>query len=563
VRTFSAANDAWNLTLARRLHEVPWTVFIVVPESSIYSGVDQLLTRTVVVSLLILAIALFGGWYLARGILRPVQAIGAAALAVEHGDLRARVPAGTGDEIGALADRFNNMAAALQTSRTEIENQVQQRTEELEKANQELRTQREELLTQRSELQVQQAELERKNQEVLRADRLKSEFLANMSHELRTPLNSIIGFSELLIDEARPNLKASHQQYLEDVFNSGKHLLRVINDILDLSKIEAGYVALEPSTLEPAELIAEACQLLAPIAAKREISFQVAIHATRKVWADRAKLLQVLLNLLSNAVKFSHDRSCVEISTEDAGAFVRFIIADHGSGIDDQVRHRLFQPFVQGEQPLIKRHQGTGLGLVISKRLVEQHGGTIELDSVSGTGTTLRFSIPADTTIVSGGQNGEDAGRAVSTRGGVAAVHALHYSGPPVREVPRRTTVLVVDDHDLNRELIRSVLERRGRRVLQAKDGAEGLALAREHRPDIVLMDLAMPNLDGLAATRELRADPNTRRIPIVALTAMAMRGDEDRARAAGADDYLTKPIDRKRLEETVDRLIATGRIAS
>ncbi|HEY0706164.1 MAG TPA: response regulator [Polyangia bacterium] len=561
LRTFSAANGVWNLTLPRRLHEVPWTIFIVVPEASIYGGVDQLLERTLVVSLIILGIALWGGWYLARGILRPVQAIGAAAMAVEHGNLGVRVPDSAGDEIGVLGKRFNDMAAALETSRAEIESRVHQRTEELEKANQELRTQREELLTQRSELQVQQVELERKNQEVLRADRLKSEFLANMSHELRTPLNSIIGFSELLIEEARDDLQPSHRQYLEDVFNSGKHLLRVINDILDLSKIEAGYVALDPSVLEPSDIIAEACQILAPVAAKREVSFQVTIHATQKVWADRAKLLQVLLNLLSNAVKFSNERSCVEISTEDAAAFVRFVIADHGPGIEETVQQKLFQPFVQGEHPLVKRHQGTGLGLVISKRLVEQHGGTIELQSRVGTGTTLRFSIPAAGIAVTGGPGGDI--DQTSARVGVAAVHALHYSGAPVREVPHRITVLVVDDHDLNRELIRSVLERRGRRVLQAKDGAEGVALARAHRPDIVLMDLAMPNLDGLTATQQLRDDPSTRRIPIVALTAMAMRGDEDRARAAGADDYLTKPIDRKRLEETVDRLLATGRIAS
>jgi CheY-like chemotaxis protein len=508
------------------------------------------------------------------------------------------------------------------------------------------------------------------------AERLKSEFLANMSHELRTPLNSIIGFSELLIHEAASRLEPRQRQYLEEVHASGKQLLAVINDILDLSKLEAGQVQLAPEALVPGEVVTEVIKLLGREADKKHIELEIQDTSARRVWADRARLKQVLYNLLANAIKFSPAgaRAVVSIRAEGEadGATLRFAVVDHGPGIHDDLRQRIFEPFVQGDDPLTKRHQGAGLGLAISKRLVELHGAALTLQS-GPNGSRFEFSLPAapadqdsagdvpsvaraavpaaartdpprvlvvdddpavgamlegmltragyevrtallgeaglttarsqppDAVVVdlglpdlSGFTLIEELARDPRTRATpivvltgrdltLAEVDRLrpHVVGvtrkgdlvrtelltlldralpPRPSPLPRAVAgliVLVVDDHDLNRELVRSVLERRGQKVLQARDGEEGVKLAREHRPDLVLMDLAMPKRDGLWATRELRADPITRAIPIVALTAMAISEDEERARAAGVDDYLTKPLDRRRLEDTVDRLTA------
>jgi signal transduction histidine kinase/DNA-binding response OmpR family regulator len=689
VSRYVASNQVWNMSVARRLVEVPWTLFVLVPESSVYSPIDELLVKGLGSALLIAVLALLLGFALSRRILAPLQEVSAAAAALTRGQLDTRVTVATGDEVGTLAGDFNKMASALETANRELEERVKQRTAELERANEELTAQREELITQRAELQAQQRELELKNDQAQRADRLKSEFLANMSHELRTPLNSIIGFSELLLDEAGSGLQARHREFIEDVLGSGRHLLALINDILDLSKIEAGQLELNRRAEAPADVLDEACQLVQPSFGKKRLRLERKDQTRREVLADRGKLLQVLLNLLSNAGKFSPDDTVVEVGCQDHKAghngapnggqsMVRFWIRDHGLGIDEQLRTRLFQAFVQGESPLTKRHQGTGLGLAICKRLIEQHGGSIGVDSTPGKGSTFWFTLPAASgasahpapatngvSVTSDGVDTKDgrpevlvidddpgvgtllrgmlerAGYRVTiaerARDGMMMardrqpdalvvdlglpdasgfsliedlsadsrtrtrpivvltardlsederarlrphVEAIARKGDLLRAeligkldralrpelAPPRSTrgrVLVVDDHDLNRELVRSILERRGYEVLQADDGVAGVVMAHRSRPDVILMDLAMPRKDGFAATRELKADQTTRAIPIVALTALAMRGDEDRALAAGVDEYLTKPIDRKRLEETVERLMSSRRVGS
>jgi signal transduction histidine kinase/DNA-binding response OmpR family regulator len=670
TRRFGLATQSMNLSVARRLSEASWTVVVNVPEASIYAPIDRLLRGLLPAVAAIVVLALVGGLLLARSILGPLRRLVAATDALGAGDLNARVAGTPRGELGALATRFNDMAAAMARHRNELEERVRTRTLDLERANEQLISQKEELVTQQSELHAQTRELKVKHQDAQRADRLKNEFLANMSHELRTPLNSIIGFSELVLDEARVALGERHRQYLEDVLASGKNLLALINDILDLSKIEAGQVELRRQPVVPSAAVEEACQLMSAAAAKRRVTLEQLEGATAPVAADPAKLRQILLNLLSNAVKFSPEGGRVELGSESATGAVRFFVRDGGPGIADELRPRLFQPFVQGETPLTKKHEGTGLGLAICRRLVEQHGGTMGVDSVKGRGSSFHFTIPLadppaarqpvgaraleqtpapetggrpilvvdDDTSVTALLRGilERAGHAVVTVGngeaalvtaraqrpaavvvdlglpdmaGGALVEALatdeRTSGVPLlvltaRDLdeaerarlrplvagvarkgdlvrsellaildralrPRipgaatRGCVLVVDDHDLNRELVRSILERRGFEVVQACDGEEGVAVARQRRPQVILMDLAMPKKDGLTATRELKADPATAGIPIVALTALAMRGDEGKAIAAGIDEYLTKPIERKRLEETVERLITQG----
>ena len=530
--------------------------------------------------------------------------------------------------------------------------------------------QRNEVLREKSdELAQKQGELTAKNVEVERANHLKSEFLANMSHELRTPLNAVIGFSELMLEE-QPKLAAEHVQFVRDILASGRHLLTLINSVLDLAKIEAGRVALDLHPLDPRAQVSSACALVTAVAQRKRISLTQEVGTARSVRADKGKLQQILLNLISNAIKFSPEESRIEVGCADQGDALRFWVRDEGVGISDELRPQLFMPFVQGESPLSKKHEGTGLGLAITRRLVEYQGGEIGVESEPGRGATFWFLLPADERLAGAEPPAalappvalpeprpvrappedrplvlvveddaansrllrfhlESAGYAVAEAGrehdalelarrlrpqlvlldlilphgddglnllrelkkrpetagtpvvvvsvvqetsrsrelGAAAhfvkpveaarllelVQSLVPSHHPARS---RATVLVVDDHDLNRELARTMLERRGCRVLLARDGQEGAEVARRQQPDLVLMDLAMPVKDGLAAARELKADPGTSRIPLIAFTALAMRGDEERARSAGFDGYLSKPIDKGALDAALARFL-------
>ena len=535
---YSPATGQFSLGVARRLESVPWTLFSLVPESGLEQPARRFILLLATASALLIGAALAVGGFLARRTLTPLAALSGAAEALAAGDFGARVPVSTGDELGGLSRRFNEMAEALRVARDGLEARVRERTADLERANEELEAQQEALRAQREELLA-------KNVEIGHANRLKSEFLANMSHELRTPLNAIIGFSDLLLEEGRETLAPHQARYVEDVLASGRHLLGLINGLLDLSKIEANRVALELEAVDPAAAVAEAVELVLPSARKKRMEVAAAAAGVDRCRADRGKLRQILLNLLSNAVKFGPDGSRVEVGAERAGAFVRFRVKDQGPGIEPSLGPRLYDPFVQGESPLVKRYPGTGLGLTICKRLVELHGGAIDVRSEPGQGAEFTFTIPA----------------AGLLPGAVVAAR------PPGVEAgssgPARGAVLVVDDEEPARLLVRGILERVGYQVLSAEDGDAGLALAAQARPALVLLDLAMPGKDGYAVVRELKGSPATASTPVVALTALAMRGDEEEALAAGFDAYLSKPVDRHVLEETVRRFAGPGRFGA
>ena len=377
-------------------------------------------------------------------------------------------------------------------------------------------------------------EIQDKSRQLELANKHKSEFLANMSHELRTPLNAVIGFSELLLDD-KSQLSAPHVEYARDILASGRHLLTLINGVLDLAKIEAGSMTLSLESVQPTEALDSAFMLVSAGAKKRKIELTLAEADLVPVQADPGKLQQILLNLLANAIKFSPAGASVAAGARREGGMVRFFVRDTGPGMAAEVLPQLFKPFFQAESPLVKKHEGTGLGLAISRRLVEQHGGSMEVESAPGRGSTFSFTLP------------------IADEPGAA-------EGPLLRESVAPSAagglVLVVDDHELNLEVARHLLERRGCEVLLARGGEECLAIARARHPALVLLDVAMPGRDGIAIASELKGDPRTSAIPLVALTALAMRGDDDRARAAGFDAYLTKPIDRRAFEDTVARFI-------
>ena len=367
-----------------------------------------------------------------------------------------------------------------------------------------------------------------------------------MSHELRTPLNAIIGFSELLLEEGRQALSPEHVKFVEDVLASGRHLLVLINDILDLAKIESGRIELhlEPVTAEVA--IQDAVSLVAPQAQRKGVKIRTRIVCSTTVLADRGKLRQILLNLISNAVKFSGDRSTIEVGAEETSSAVRFWVRDEGPGIDQALMPRLFQPFVQGDSTLAKKHQGTGLGLAISKRLAEQHGGTIEVNSTAGKGTTFSVNIP---TVASA------APWAASSMAGVGVGEAPSTPPPAPRaekDGKKSRLVLLVEDDMSTVRLIRAYLGDAGYELAETSNPANALELARRLQPAAILLDLDLDGEDGLQLLQELKADPGTRHIPVVIESVLA---EEKRGLLLGAAEYLTKPLDRGRLLESIGRI--------
>jgi signal transduction histidine kinase/DNA-binding response OmpR family regulator len=560
------------------------------------------------------------------------------------------------------------------TAAHHLREQLARANEELQAQNEELQAQEEELRSQADELSAQQRELARRNEELARASRLKSDFLASMSHELRTPLNAVIGFSEVLLAGTFGPLEGRQRACVEDVLTAGRHLLLLINDVLDLSKIEAGRVDLKVASVDLGEPVAQACGLLADSARQQQLRIENRVTARAKfVQADPDKLRQVLLNLISNAVKFTPAGGSITVVATEQGERVRVEVVDTGIGIEPIHASRLFVPFSQIETHDARRFAGTGLGLSICKRLIELMGGEIGFRSEPGRGSTFFFTLPRAAEVVDGEKALVPAGRVrpvralpPSEQGALPLVlvvedweadarvveaslaragYAVRVAGsgaealrtldeitptllivdlglpdlpglalieqvrrrPALAEVPivvltardlsseerarfdgvadrvvqkgalsradfvaciaalcppapspatAAVRVLVVDDSEMNRRVLRAMLEAVRCEVLEADGATSGQQLAREHQPAVVLMDIQMPGTDGLTATRALRADPVTAHIPVIAVTALAMQGDADKSHEAGCVAYVSKPVARAELYASIGRAL-------
>lgn len=398
-----------------------------------------------------------------------------------------------------------------------------------------------------SEHERTQEELRRANDQLERAARMKDEFLASMSHELRTPLNSVLGFAEILTEGMHGELNESQAKAVRNIAGSGSHLLALINDILDLSKIEANKEELELKSVNPAEILGAGLLMVKEQAQKQAVQLQLNDNCGNGLMlADPRRLKQILVNLLSNAVKFTLDGGTVSLSAEfdeTAGEAI-FRVADTGIGISEADQKKVFESFTQIDSQLSRQHAGTGLGLALVKRLAELHQGTVSLSSRLGHGSTFTVRLP---------RRLEEAQ--------MAPVEPVpHMDGPtgPAAAPPSPTKkvkplVLIVDDNLQNRELAATFLKAKHYAVAHAVDGLEGIATARERQPQLILMDLQMPGLDGLEATRRLKADAATADIPVIALTAQAMEGDREACLEAGAVAYLSKPVKLKDLINAVE----------
>jgi PAS domain S-box-containing protein len=385
------------------------------------------------------------------------------------------------------------------------------------------------------------------NIELARANRLKDEFLANMSHELRTPLNAILGMSEALQETVLGPLTEKQARSLQVIHESGTHLLSLINDILDLSKIEAGKVELEIGEVN-VESVCNASLCLVKETAHRK-QLQVSFSPDDRVKSfrgDERRIKQILVNLLSNAVKFTPAGGSIglEIMFSPNPGAVSFSVSDTGIGIAQQDVAKLFQPFVQLDSGLARHHQGTGLGLVLVRRLAELHGGSVKVESKADHGTRFTITLPT---------NSCPKGEPDTVR------EAQNTPAVPVQcedASSQQPLILLAEDNEVNILTFTTYLEAKGYRVRLARNGTEALELARMEKPQLILMDIQMPGMDGLQAIRRIREDDELKETPIIALTALAMPGDRDRCLAAGANEYLAKPVHLRLLVERVTALL-------
>jgi signal transduction histidine kinase/DNA-binding response OmpR family regulator len=495
--------------------------------------------RNVTVTVVLLAIGMTV--FLVGLIVNPVQQLVAATERVASGDLDKPVVISTNDEIGELGQSFNKMTQDLKRYRIELEEYsrtLEQKVEERTKA-----------------LRLINEELHRTNQQLETVSKLKSEFLANMSHELRTPLNAIIGFSEILCDQSFGPLKQKQLKYAQNVVTSGKHLLQLINEILDLAKVESGKMELHTETFRLADVLAEISSFGRGLAAKKGITIRQHISPrTVTITADPKKVKQIFYNLISNAIKFTPVGGLVEISTAMVGDFeaseddqfvvrryVEFCVRDTGIGIEQADQERIFHEFQQVDGSYSRQYEGTGLGLSLTKKLVELHGGSIWLESEKDKGTSVYFTIPMTEKDITEPQ---------------AISHPKEARTSP-RETGRakdRNVVLVVEDDPHSFELISTYLQEAGYRVVHAATGEEVLDKVRSTQPAIITLDIILPDKGGWKILEELKASPDTCHIPVVITSVLQ---DEETGFSLGAADYIVKPVSRQDLIARLERLRA------
>jgi signal transduction histidine kinase/FixJ family two-component response regulator len=434
------------------------------------------------------------------------------------------------DEIGRLIDGFNTMLS-----------EIQHRDTALQRANDELKTRTRELEGEIIHRKQTQEELLKAKHAAEDASRAKSAFLANMSHELRTPLNAIIGYSEMLEEETRDSGKVENLHDLRKIQSAGKHLLSLINDVLDLSKIEAGKMGLHLETFDVSLMVDEMVTTLQPAIAKNSNNIRVRMaDDVGMMRADATKVRQILFNLMSNACKFTdHGTISLDVSQSamEGQEWIRFRVKDTGIGISTKQQEKLFQEFTQADATISRKYGGTGLGLAISYRFVQMMKGRISVESQEGQGSTFTVYLPVQVTL--------DVTEAAQVEGASGALAASNQHKPEL------DTILVVDDDPAVRDLMSRFLTKLGFRAVAAAGAEEGLRLAREVNPLVITLDVIMPERDGWDVLRQLKSDPQLAQIPVIMVTVVdnqAMGFD------LGASNYLIKPVDRDRLAVLIEK---------
>jgi len=477
--------------------------------------------------LLALVFALIPLTILYREISQPILLLAETARAIsDRNDYSIRLKRDSADEIGVMYSAFNGLLDQVQHSEAQIRN---------------------------AQLEIISARQRAEN-----ANRAKSEFLANMSHEIRTPLTGILGFTEVLLTDPDVNADA-RAEYLSTIHKSGTHLLSLINDILDLSKIEAGRLSLECLSCNPHLVISEVVSVMRVKAIEKNISFDYrwTTDVPATITSDPGRLRQMVLNLVSNAIKFTSAggvRILVSIRQELSSPNARLLVevVDTGVGIADDMLQSIFEPFVQADNSVTRNYGGTGLGLAIARKLSRMLGGDLTVTSCTGKGTAFRLDIDA------GNLEGIQMSGAEAADAFLKKKSEMHSASDKAAVAGLNTAkILVVEDGEVNRRFLSVVLKRLGVTVQTAENGKIGVDLAMANQFDLVLMDMQMPVMDGYTAARTLRKHGSS--IPIIALTAHAMVGDREKCIDAGCTGYLSKPIDTNALLQTLADCLQTS----
>jgi len=446
-------------------------------------------------------------------------------------------PEGVTPPWGELLSRISSTYAQHDQDRYTLERSLDISAEEMRELHEALRRQNDEL---ERTVQARTQSLRAAMEKAEAAANAKAAFLANMSHEIRTPLNAIIGFAELLVARAEGDDPCKREEWVHTIRDSARHLLELVNAVLDLSKLDAGKMMLEPVPCELEPLIAQSLTLFQERATEKGISLRAAFapDAPRFLRTDPLRLRQIVMNLISNAIKFTETGGVVVRVWGDAPGQpprLRVAVADTGIGLDQHEVDQLFAPFHQADTSSTRRYGGTGLGLSISRALARKLGGDIRVDSRPGAGSTFTLDIPAP-----------------SVEPEELPIAPAAPTAPPSLAQRR---VLIVDDNATNLKLFKLALVRAGATVVSAENGQLALDAAAREAFDCILMDIHMPVMDGLCATRQLRERGLT--TPILALTALSTPADRERCFAAGCSAFLAKPVNLDELTRTVGSLVA------